>query len=338
MTTEERKSLCEQVSQVLKKNRTFFLTGHEKPDGDTVASELAVLSLLERMGKKVTVCNREKVPEVLKFLPGSGKIKAAKKLSGKFDVAIVFECNDSARMGDIVDLKSQVGIVINVDHHLHNTLFGDINWVNSKASSNSEQLYYLFEHLKMPLTEDEASCLYTGIMTDTGRFQHSNTNSETLWIASRLVERGANVAQLCERIYGENGLGWVRLLGAAIASMKLLKQNKIISMKLAKGDYSKMGANEDETEDIVNYGLQIPTALISILFKESPSSGAIKISFRARRNVDVSSLAQQFGGGGHKYASGCTVPGPLDRAVPKVLKLAEALLASPSLRLTVPKK
>ncbi len=338
MTPRQRKKLCSQIAAVLKKNKTFFLTGHEKPDGDTVASELAMASLLRRMGKMVFVYNFEKVPESLKFLPGTEKIQASKRVDGKFDVAIAFECNDSARFGNIIDLRTQAGTVINVDHHLHNTNFGDINWVNSGASSNSEQLFYLFEHLKMPINKDEASCLYTGIMTDTGRFHHSNTNTETLRIASHLVARGVDVAYLCEKIYSENGLGWVKLLGQSISTLEMRKDGRIASMRLAKGDYAKVGASEEETEDIVNYGLQIPTAVISILFKESPSGGQVKISFRARRNVDVSSLARRFGGGGHKYASGCTIPGPLEAAMPKVLKLADDLLDLPSLSFEPSKK
>lgn len=336
MTEQERNKLCDQVAQTIRDGRTFFLSGHQKPDGDTVASQLAMASLLKRLGKKVTICNYESVPESLQFLPGAKAIKSAKKIAGRFDVAIVFECNDANRMGNIIDFKSQAGTVVNVDHHLHNSNFGDINWVNAKASSNSEQLYYLFERMEMPITKDEASSLYTGIMTDTGRFHHSNTNAETLRIASKLVERGVDVAYLCEKIYSENGLGWVRLLGAAIASLKMEAGGKIALMQLARGDYKKAGASEEETEDIVNYGLQIPSVVLAVLFKESPVNGAVKISFRSRRDVNSCSLAQQFGGGGHKYASGCTLRVPLKQAVPKVLKLGQSLLKSKTLSLPVP--
>jgi phosphoesterase RecJ-like protein len=151
------------------------------------------------MKKTVDLVNYEPVPESLLFLPGADRIKTAKKLDKKYDVAIIFECHGPERMGNIIDLKKQAKTVINIDHHLMHGFFGDINLVNPGASSNSEQLYYVFEKLKMPITKDEANCLYLGIMTDTGRFQHSNTNAETLRIASKLVERGANVSELSER-------------------------------------------------------------------------------------------------------------------------------------------
>src|SRR3989338_1834319 len=175
---KDKTKIYKQIVAAIKKHKTFFLTGHKKPDGDTVASELAMASLLRRCGKQVELVNREPVPEQLSFLKGVDKIKHAQKIDKSYDVAIVFECSEPERMGNIIDL------------------------IDVGASSNSEQLFYLFQQLKLPLREEEATALYVGIMADTGRFQYSNTNSQTLKIAAELLKQNVNVSFLCEKMYG----------------------------------------------------------------------------------------------------------------------------------------
>ena len=140
MTPANRDKLLSQIAAVIRKNKTFFLSGHRKPDGDTVASELAMASLLKRLGKKVEVWNAEPVPESLLFLPGARAIKHSPKVGKSYDVAVIFECVDADRMGNVIDLKTQAKTVINIDHHIHFGDFGHINMVDVKASSNSEQL------------------------------------------------------------------------------------------------------------------------------------------------------------------------------------------------------
>ena len=327
MSPQERNPIVDQICEAMKKGGTFFLSGHLKPDGDTVASELAMESLLKRMGKTVDMVNYETVPESLRFMPGSERIQTAKKIDKNYDVAIIFECNDSKRMGDIIDLKKQAKTVINIDHHLMHGFFGDINLISVKASSNSEQLYYVFERLEMPITQEEASCLYVGIMTDTGRFQHSNTNAETLRIASKLVECGVNVADLCEKIYGTRTFSAIKLLGTTLSQLSLTPDGKIAYVAIRKEDFARTQSSEEESEEIVNYGLQVPTALISIFMRETAENGTVKISLRSRRDVDVCKLAQQFGGGGHKYASGCRISGQIDQVLKNVLEAARKLVA-----------
>lgn len=326
MSPRERNPIIGQICAAIKKGRTFFLSGHLKPDGDTVASELAMESLLRRLKKSVDMVNYESVPENLRFLPGAERIQTAKKIDKKYDVAIIFECNNADRMGNIVDLKKQAKTVVNIDHHLMHGDFGHINLVNPGASSNSEQLYYVFEKLRMPITQEEATCLYLGIMTDTGRFQHSNTNAETLRIASKLVERGVNVAELSERIYGTRSYPAIKLLGATLANLSLTPDGKIAYVAIRKQDFERTQSTEEDSEEIVNYGLQIPTALISIFMRETAQNGTVKISFRSRRGVNVCKLAEQFGGGGHKYASGCRVSGAIDQILKNVLEAARKIV------------
>ena len=323
MNIKQRNELCKKIVSVIKQSETFFLSGHRKPDGDTVASELAMASLLKRMGKKVDVYNYESVPESLLFLPGAKSIKTAKKVNHCYDVAIIFECYDSERMGNIIDLKKQACHVINIDHHLKHSLFGDINFINIQASSNSEQLYYLFEFLKIPILKNEADCLYSGIMADTGRFNHSNTNVETLRIASELVKCGVQVHLLTEKMFGTHSLGALKLLGFSLSNLKLFHDQKIAYILLQQKNYEQTGSTEEDTEEIVNYGLHIPGVFMSILFKENFKNKTVKVSLRSKRHVNVCQLAEKFGGGGHKYASGCTIPGNIKTVLPQFLSLSK---------------
>lgn len=326
MNLKQRNDLLAQICSVIKQNKTFFLSGHHKPDGDTVASELAMASMLSRLRKSVVICNQEPVPSSLHFLPGIRKIRSAHKIDGTFDVAIIFECNSPERMGNIIDLKKQAKTVINIDHHLKHGDFGDINFVNSKASSNSEQLYYLFEKMGMPITRDEAKCLYVGIMADTGRFQHSNTNAETLRISSKLLEKEIQPHILVEKIYGTRSFPALKLLAHCLTDLKMSPDGKIARIKITKDDFSRTQSTEDETEEIVNYGLMIPSALISILLREGGQNGTVKVSLRSRRNVNVCRLAEQFGGGGHKYASGCKISGNIDDVSELLFHAAQKIL------------
>ncbi len=326
MTLSVRKKLLAKIVQTIRGNKTFFLSGHQKPDGDTVASELAFGSLLKRLKKKVDIYNAEPVPPSLMFLPGAGTIKTSAKVDKHYDVAVIFECFDQARMGNVIELKKQANVVINIDHHMHHSFFGDINFINPKASSNSEQLVYVFEALKMPITKGEANCLYTGLSTDTGRFQHSNTTAETFRIASILTARGAEPHIISERVFTTSSQGGLKLLGHCLATLKTIENEQIAYTSISKEDFNRLGATEDEIEDIVNYGLQIPTALISILTRESQNGSGVKVSLRARRGVDVCKVAQSFGGGGHKYAAGCKIKGPLPEVTAQLLQAAKSAL------------
>lgn len=312
-TAEARDKILQKICDLIRKKKSFFLSGHQRPDGDTVASELALGMLLRRLGKKVEIYNFEPVPKNLLFLPGAKSIRVAWRVSKKYDAAFIFECFDAARMGNIIDLKKQAGTVVNIDHHLKHSFFGDINLINPRASSNSEQLYYLYEKLKLRPTKQEASCLYVGIMTDTGRFQYPNTTPETLRIASELLKEGVEVHLLCERIYGRRSVPALKLLAAALSKLKLFFNGKVAYAELSKKDFESAKAGEDETEEIVNYGLMIPGTLISILARESDANGMVKVSLRSRKEIDVCKIAESFGGGGHKNASGCKIGAPISK-------------------------
>lgn len=327
---KERTKILQSIGTLIRKNKTFFLSGHQKPDGDTVASELAMASLLSRLHKSVEIYNYDPVPDNLLFLPGCEKIKTAKKVDKRYDVGIIFECNDAQRTGNIIDFDRQLDHIINVDHHIKNSLFGDINLVDSKFSSNSEQLCDLFDAMNLPINSDEATCLYVGIMMDTGKFQYSNTNSETLRVASKLLEHGLDVSFLCEKVYGARTLSSLKLLSSALSKLQLVSDGKIACVETLRDDFKKTNSNESETEEIVNYGLQISTVLISIYLRESLGDGLIKVSLRSKKHVNVFKLAKQFGGGGHKCASGFKVSDKIENVRENIISAAQKLISKTS--------
>jgi len=323
---KSRNRILEEILKVLKSSRTFFLSGHQNPDPDVIGSELALRSFILKLGKskKVDIYNAHAIPPNLRFLPGSRFVKSAKYMSKNYDCAVIMECANPERMGNIIDLKTQSKTVINIDHHLHNSKYGQINLIDPSASSNAEEVLYLLELAGMGVTAEEATCLFAGLVTDTGRFQYSNTVPESHRVASRLLEYGAKSTLVCQKIYMEKPLAALKLLGDSLREMKILEDGKIALIVLDHGAFERNGAQSEDTEDIVNYGLFVPTVKASALLRPSEKPGEVKVSLRAKGSVDVNKVARAFGGGGHKKASGCTLRGSLEEAAQQLLPRLKA--------------
>ncbi|MBK8870397.1 MAG: bifunctional oligoribonuclease/PAP phosphatase NrnA [Elusimicrobia bacterium] len=308
------------IADLIRKKKTFFLTGHERPDGDTVGSELALAGYLRGLGKEVTVANVGPVPLVFQFLPGSRRIRTAPRVKGHFDVAVVFECSGPERMGHIVDLKTQADCVINIDHHAHHGHFGHINLVDPGASSNSEQLCQIFARAKHRLTPAEATALYVGLVTDTGRFQQENTRPQSHWVAALLLEAGVDVADVSRRIYATRSPAALKLMSRALGSLRMELRDRVSVLRLTRTDFLETGAREDDTDDIVNQGLLPPSAVVSLFLREIEGKKEVKASLRGKGKVDLCRLAVSLGGGGHKNASGVTLAGSLGQAESQLLR------------------
>jgi phosphoesterase RecJ-like protein len=306
------------IIQAIRKNSSFFIAGHVKPDGDTVGCAIALSSLLRRLGKRAHAYTREAVPDYLKFLPGANKITLADKVRKKFDCAIILECSDLGRMGNLITLD-QADTVINIDHHAVFNNFGDINYIDSSASSSAEQVYYLFRQMKMPFTLKEAEALYVGLVTDTGKFQQANTTPDALRMAAGLLEAGVVPAMIYDRLYASYRLNGLRLLGDVLAGMQLAFEGKVAYVKVTKAMYAATATGANDTEGIINYTLSMPQVLVGAMLRETDEPGAVKVSFRSRGNCDVNRIAHHFGGGGHKKAAGCTLKGSLQSAEKQLL-------------------
>lgn len=302
---------------VLNENRTFFLAGHINPDGDTIGSMLALASVLKRMNKMVYLYSSDPVPENLSFLPQIKTIKVDKLPKSGFDVMILLECSNPKRAGNLNGLEKRVQCIVNIDHHRTSQLYGDINLITHSSSSTAEIVYQLFYQMKIILTRKEAACLYTGIVTDTGRFHFPATSSRTLEITSRLLETGFNFSKINTLLYSTQPLPALKLLGRALAGMELVFDGRVALMVLKKADFNHADADIEHSENIINYGMMIPHVRVSVLFREGDR--LLSITFRSKGSIDVSSIAQKFGGGGHKNAAGCRMKISIDEAKNKIL-------------------
>ena len=319
------KSRLAALKSVLKnpKNKFFFVAGHQRPDGDAIGGCLAVYSILRRLKKDVFLCNFDTVPSFLKFLPNSSKLKNIKKTDRKFDVAIILECSELSRLGNIINPKKQSKITVNIDHHANVRKWADINWTDSSSSSVSEMIFYLFRFLELPLTKEEATSLYVGIVTDTHNFTQTNTNSQSHIIASELLRNGVEPPVIEKNVYGTKSLNALRLLGVSLANIKIDSTGKIAYIQITNKNFCKTKTTPEDTEDIINYAGMVPGVLVWLLFRETEKKNLIKVSFRSVKSIDVHKIAGTFGGGGHRNAAGCTVKGTMPEVIDIVLSVVE---------------
>lgn len=317
------------VAACVKKNKNFLITSHANLEGDALGSELAFYNLLKKLGKTATIINEDSLPYGYDFLPYRDKvIKYKDNLKEiKFDCFVVLDCSDLGRTGEVYRLNTGKKTVLNIDHHISNQNFGDVNWVDPAASSCSEMVYKIYKSMFIPLDRDAAIALYTGILTDTGSFRYSNTTSFTHRAVSELLKFNLNIPQIYKSIHENIPFEDMQLLGKILPGMRREAKGKIIWFQIKQGILRNKKLSFDLSEHILSFGRAIKGAEAIVLFKENLGvKDEIRINFRSRGGVDVNRIAQSFGGGGHKTASGATVHGKLDDVRRLVLaKIKESL-------------
>ncbi|MDR3195655.1 MAG: bifunctional oligoribonuclease/PAP phosphatase NrnA [Endomicrobium sp.] len=302
-----------EISKIIKQSKTFFIAGHVKPDGDSIGSALAIASVLNRIGKKACVYSVDEIPKFVKFLKGSNKIKKSAGKTDKFDCAIILESVNFLRMGDIIT-TSQTKKIINIDHHLTYTDFGDVNYIAPSSSSTAELVLNIFEYMKIKPLKREAECLYTGIITDTGRFQQVNTTSNSHIASAKLMECGVDINKVYKEVYEKGSISALKLQGLALYGIKTILNDKVSYILLTKDIFKKTGTSEGDSDGVVNYTLRIDGVMVGCVFKEVDGK-TTKVSFRSVRSFDLLKVVREFGGGGHKNAVGCTINAGINEAV-----------------------
>ena len=324
MKTPDVEKQLRALEEVIERSRTFFLAGHLNPDGDTIGSMLSIASVLRRLGKKVFLFSQDPYPENLAFLPQIKSIRIARVPKKKFDAAILLECSNPSRAGDVVSALKRSGTVVNIDHHRTSQFYGDVNIVEPTASSTAEIVYRLFYNMDVKVTKREAICLYTGIVTDTGRFHFPATSPRTLEIASRLLETGFNFSKINDLLYATRSCLSLKILGRALESLEITGSGKLAVMSLKNSDFTFFGALPQHAESVINYGMMVPGVKAAVLLREGPDK--INATFRSRGRLDVSAVAKALGGGGHMHAAGCRLHEPYGTAREKVLRLLLKML------------
>lgn len=295
---------------------SFLITSHINPDGDAIGSELALGYALKQMGKEVLICNQDKVPGDYRFLPGIEAVKLADEVKNHFETLIVLDCGhfDRVEAFTLEDFR----LIINIDHHATNNAFGDINWYRPKASSTSELVFELISGLPVEVTPEIATCIYTGLLTDTGCFRYNNTSAKSFKMAAQLVRYGAKPAHIAKAVY-EN-ISWARmcLLGESLKTLELYNSGAIACMYVSQDMLRESGAQVADTEDFVNYPRGLKNTKVALFFREIEPD-FYKVSLRSKVAIDVALLAEKFGGGGHFNAAGCRVRGELKQVKQQVV-------------------
>jgi len=298
----------EDTKKLFTKSRSILLILHEFPDGDTIASSLALYEYLKSAGKKVDLAVKGAIPEFFRFLTAPYKIKSD-FLLGDYDLVVAVDCGDAQRTGFPVRVEkiSKTKPIINIDHHLANNLkkYAQVNLVDENASAAAELVYQLFEYLGAKINSTIATFILAAIYYDTGGFIHSNVTVETLRIVSECLRYGARIGLITDNIVNSRSSASLRLWGKVLKNMKV-KGETVIS-RISHIDIDACGAQAEDTAGVVNLLNTLPRSKLAILFVDTPD-GKIKASLRTEEDsVDVSRLARLFGGGGHKKAAGFTI-------------------------------
>jgi phosphoesterase RecJ-like protein len=306
----------------VKKQNNFLITAHTNPEGDALGSEIAFYLLLKKLGKSAVMVNEDGIPYGYTFLPEVGVIKKFGRwaMRVKFDCMAVLDCSDMERTGEVAQLNKAGKPVLNIDHHISNRKFADVNWVEPHASSASEMVYKLYKELGVAIDKPAAICLYVGISTDTGSFRYSNTTSLTHKIAAELLKCGLDVPSIYKNIYENVPYQDMKLLADILPGMHRGAGGKIVWFEIHKDLLKNRELCFDLSEHLLSYGRAVKDTQVVVLFKENLGpKDEVRVNFRSQGKVDVNKIASCFGGGGHKAASGATVHGKLDDIRKKVL-------------------
>ena len=311
--------MLSQVVELVEKKDRFAITSHVRPDGDSLGSSLGLYWLLRALDKDVEVTMRDVAPHAYQLLPGADAIRVTPSVDRPYDAVFVIECSDIDRPG-LIDLEKQ--FVVNIDHHSTTALFGAINWIDSTASAVGEMIYNLCKATGVRVTKEIAECVYTALLTDTGSFHYSNTTERTFKIASELVRTGVKPAKTAEAIFGSYQWPKIELLSLVLGTAKRDETGHIAWMEQTLEMQEQTRASEEDADGFVNYPLSVGEIEATALFKEC-SPGVYRTSLRSKGDVNVAKVAEQFGGGGHRNAAGCTLKGNLDSVERQVVPLLQ---------------
>lgn len=305
----------------ISESENILILSHVNPDGDTISSSLALTLIIEKyFNKNVKLAYFGKIPDTYSFLPCVDKFININDIDKKevYDLAIAVDVASKDRLNSAISLFDKAKNNINIDHHRTNNNYGKLNIVDSKACSAGQVVFDIMEELELPITEDIATCLYISILTDTGGFKYENTSVKTLETAAKLVSLGINPCNLYRACYESKPQKMVQFHAFALSNAVFLNEGKIAYSIITKETMKQFDALDEYTEGISEALRQIKTVEVSMVLKETDSNYT-KVSLRSK-NIDVSKVATNFNGGGHRFAAGCTIKKPVDVALNKLLE------------------
>jgi len=263
---------------------------------------------LRHLGKEVRVVSRDPAPPQLSVFPGVLDIEITDRVDDPGDAVIVMETGDLARTG-VAGLEQ--GFIINIDHHVGNTMFGAVNWFDLSAAACGEMIFDLVRDLGVPLTSEIAIHVYVAILTDTGSFHHSNITSRTFDICHQCVLAGVNPAAVAGSVFNSSSLGRLRLFGAVLNRMQIDDTGRLVTVSIDQQLATDCGASDEDADGLINLPLTAKDVQAVVFFKEAGPNDW-RVSLRSKGSVNINAVAKEFGGGGHKNASGCSAAGRLE--------------------------
>ncbi len=294
--------------ELIRERKSFVISSHLRPDGDAIGSALGLMHVLEAMGKQATVCFVDPIPVNFRFLEGRERIGCVFPAA---DAVIFLECDSIERSSiDRRQFDAAVpGLTINIDHHRSGREFADFNWIDPEAAAVGCMIYDLAVGAKVPISRAMAECLYAAILTDTGSFNYPSTSASTFAMAEHLVQSGANPNQIAADVYFSNPASKVRLLGIALSNLQI--EGAVSWSHVTVEEMERVGASVEDCEGVANHLIGIAGVEAAAFLREQAEQNQVRLSLRSRRALDVSVIAENFGGGGHRNASGCSMEGTL---------------------------
>lgn len=312
----------EAIARFILDARRVMVITHVAPDGDAIGSLLGLGSALRWLGKECTLACADPVPRGFTYLPGSETIVTGPE--GEYSLVISLDCSDLERLGAAYD-ESLAGLpIVNVDHHVTNTHFGTVNWVDTGAASTAEMVLDLVESLDVPLDSDMALCLLNGIVTDTRGFRTPNTTPRAMRAALKLMEGGAQLPVVTDHVFNRRPFADICLWAKALNGIQL--EGRIIWSQITRTMRQECAFSENGDASLVNFLSTTDEADVAIVFVEQ-DDGRIEVGMRSVPGVDVSAIALNLGGGGHPQAAGCMLDGDLNEAQERVLTAVKEALS-----------
>lgn len=299
-----------QIAKFILEGKKIGITYHVSPDGDAVGSVLALFNALKSLNKDCYILSKDTLSDNLKFLKGSDEVTGEIiEPDDETDIVVVLDCGNLERVS--ANLKQFTGTIVNIDHHLSNDKYGDINYIDSNAAATAEIVFELLNLMGINFDEansvikDIGTCMYTSIVTDTGGYRHSNVTERTHKISATLKKIGVDNTFIYQSLFDNKDFSRIKLIGKALSNMQLILNGKVALLELDKAFTEDLGIDIGDTSDIISYGLQIKGVEVTLLLKEVEDG--VKASLRAKSYVDVRKIAEVFGGGGHIRASGIKI-------------------------------
>ena len=317
--------MLSQVVELIENKNNFAITTHIKPDGDGVGSSLGLCWLLRSLGKSAEVVVRGEVPQAYRSLPGADEIRDVSLINGTYDAVFIIECSDIHRPG-IAGLENV--FTVNIDHHATSGHFGSINWIDSTASAVGEMIYNLCKAIGGKITQDIAECVYMALVTDTGSFHFPNTSDRTLKVASELIKAGARPTKIGEAVYNNYPWSRIELMRKVLETVKRDASGRVASMRQTIEMHDTAGAVDGDNNGFVNIPLAAKE-VVAVVYMREVAPNQYKASLRSKGDINVAKVAENFGGGGHKNASGLSIDGDWDEKEAEIVAaLAEAIDAA----------